>query len=118
MKSLKSLLPILAGAAAGCLNGIFGAGGGMVLVPLLSASRSFTNHQIFASSIVIILPISIISLGFTSHWDLPWQEALPYLLGGTLGGIAAITLGRKIPVHWLHRILGIMILYGGFRYLW
>lgn len=118
MNVLKALSPILAGAAAGSLNGIFGAGGGMLLVPLLAASGKFTQKELFTSSIVIMLPICIISLGSASQWVLPWREASPYLLGGAIGGIASIGIGRKIPLIWLHRCLGLLILYGGFRYLW
>jgi hypothetical protein len=43
--------------------------------------------------------------------------ALPYLAGSTVGGIAAGFLGPRIPVKWLHRLLGIFILWGGIRYL-
>ena len=47
----------------------------------------------------------------------PWQDALPYLFGSAVGGWAAGMWGRKIPVKWLHRGLGILILWGGYRYL-
>ena len=50
--------------------------------------------------------------------ELPWGPSLPYLTGGFLGGIAAGLWGNRIPVLWLHRIFGIMILWGGIRYLW
>lgn len=109
---------ILAGAAAGAVNGLFSAGGGMVLVPLLERSGGFTEREIFSSSLVIILPICLVSLTIGAGGEpLPWKEALPYLLGSVPGGLLAAVLGRKIPVVWLHRLLGAMILYGGIRYL-
>lgn len=117
MQIHKKLFSILSGMAAGGINGIFGAGGGMVLVPMLSASGSFTQQEIFSSSIVIMLPICLISLGITTGGQLPLGSAWPYLLGSIPGGIAASLLDRKIPLLWLHRFLGILILYGGFRYL-
>ncbi len=117
MKIRKALFSILAGGAAGGINGVFGAGGGMVLVPMLSASGAFTQQEVFSSSIVIMLPICLVSLGISTGWDLPWEAAYPYLLGSIPGGIAAALLGRKIPLLWLHRILGALILYGGIRYL-
>ena len=43
--------------------------------------------------------------------------AVAYLFGSAAGGIAAGVWGRHIPVHWLHRSLGILILWGGLRYL-
>lgn len=105
----------LAGIAAGAVNGLFGAGGGMVLVPLLG-SGDFTQEEVFASSIVIIFPMCMISL--IPRTPLPWMQALPFLISGAAGGILAVTLGKRIPVTWLHRVLGVLILYGGVRYLW
>ncbi len=107
------------GAATGIVNGLFGAGGGMLLVPLLRKTGNFDDAEIFPASISIMLPICIVTL-FVYRIDipLPWTAALPYLVGSTFGGIAAGNWGRKIPVIWLHRILGLLILWGGIRYLW
>ena len=105
----------LAGIAAGAVNGLFGAGGGMVLVPLLGKSE-LCEDEIFSSSIVIIFPMCIISL--LPRMPLPWGQAWPFLISGTIGGILAATLGKRIPTKWLHRVLGVLILYGGMRYLW
>ena len=109
---------ILAGTAAGLINGLFGAGGGMVLVPLLSLSSRVKETDVFPISISIILPICLVSLAITAATDsIAWSLALPYLFGSVLGGIAAGKLGKKIPVTWLHRSLGILILWGGIRNL-
>lgn len=108
----------LAGAVAGAVNGIFGAGGGMLLVPLLSFFCRMDEDSIFPASISIILPICVVSL--LSHaWQtaLPWADAVPYLLGSAIGGVIAGSLGGRIPTKWLHRGLGVLILYGGWRYL-
>jgi len=45
-------------------------------------------------------------------------QALPYLIGSLIGGVGAGLWGKRIPVLWLHRILGVLILWGGIRYLW
>lgn len=107
---------ILAGIFAGAVNGLFGAGGGMVLVPLLTLLTELEEQEIFPASVCIILPICLISLLLT-YQPIPWDTALPYLIGSTSGGILAGIFARKIPTLWLHRILGILILWGGVRYL-
>lgn len=110
---------ILAGIAAGALNGIFGGGGGMVLVPLLTLLANLPESTVFPASVCIILPICLTSLGITALTaEIPWRQALPYLIGSAAGGVAAGLWGKKIPVKWLHRGLGILILWGGIRYLW
>lgn len=109
----------ICGGIAGAINGLLGAGGGMILVPLLSRSKELEEEQIFPSSVSIILPLCIVSLSVSAmHGQIPWKEALPYLLGSVPGGLIAGILGRKISVKWLHRALGIIILWGGIRYLW
>ncbi len=108
----------LAGFCAGAVNGLFGAGGGMVLVPLLTAVTPLEETQVFPVSVSVILPICLVSLAATWQPDtLNWATAVPYLLGSAAGGVAAGLLGRKLPVIWLHRLLGLLILWGGFRYL-
>ena len=109
---------ICAGLAAGIVNGLFGAGGGMVLVPLLTHRTDLKEEDIFPASVSIILPICLISLIFTAAGTaLPWDAAAPYLAGSGIGGILAGYLGKYIPTLWLHRILGVLILWGGVRYL-
>lgn len=108
----------LAGFAAGAVAGLFGAGGGMVLVPLLCLLTDISDDAVFPTSVSVILPICLVCLLFRAADELlPWKEALPYLLGSCIGGVLAGTIGKKIPTLWLHRLLGILILWGGVRYL-
>lgn len=109
---------VLAGACAGLVAGLFGAGGGLVLVPLLTLLTDIEEDSLFSSSISIILPICLVSLTVTAvTGEIAWREAVPYLIGSAIGGLLAGLWGKKIPVKWLHRGLGILILWGGFRYL-
>ena len=108
----------LCGAVAGAINGLFGAGGGMILIPALTAWTDTKDDQVFPNSVSIILPICIVSLSVTAaKTGIPFREALPYLLGGIPGGIIACLTDQKIPTKWLHRIFGGLIIWGGIRYL-
>lgn len=114
----KMLLFALAGFCAGAVTGLFGAGGGMILVPLLTLLTDLEEEEIFPTSICIIAPICIVCLvQQAASGPLPWQDALPYLIGSGIGGFLAGKLGHRIPARWLHKTLGIFILWGGIRYL-
>ncbi len=118
MIAKKHLGVLLAGICAGAVNGLFGAGGGMVLVPLLTWLTDLNDDSIFPASVCIILPVCLISLSITFHnsSDL-WKTAFPYLLGSTVGGLLAGVFSKRIPTIWLHRLLGALIIWGGIRYL-
>ena len=106
----------LAGLAAGFVNGFFGAGGGMVLVPLLIWLVRLPDKLAFSSSVCIILPLCIVSLLIYQRQDmLPLRDALPYLLGGAAGGVLSGLWFQKVPAKWLHIALGALILFGGIR---
>ena len=107
---------LLAGALAGIINGFFGAGGGMVLVPLLIRLCRLEDKAAFSSAIAVILPLCAVSIAaYAIHDSLPLRDVLPYLIGGAGGGVLAGLLFRKVPARLLHLILGGVILAGGVR---
>ena len=108
----------LAGAAAGAINGLFGGGGGTVLVPLLNRWGEMKPKQVFATCVAISFPVCAVSAGvyFLGH-HLDWQQALPYLAGGALGGLAGGVTFERVPLTWLRVIFALFLLYGGVRYL-
>lgn len=115
MKRKQLLCSAIAGASAGAVNGLFGAGGGMLLVPLLTSLTDLQDDEIFPASVSIILPICVVSLCFSGAPD--FAAAFPYLIGSVIGGLLAGFFGRNIPTLWLHRLLGALIIWGGVRYL-
>lgn len=118
MQKLKKIGPWLSGAAAGIVNGLFGAGGGMVLLPLLTHTTDLKEHETFASCVCIVLPLSLVSAGvYLLRGGEFGSSSVPYLIGGAIGGVLAGLFLKKLPTKWLHRILGIFILWGGYRLL-
>lgn len=108
----------IAGALGGIANGLFGAGGGLFLVPLFVHWIHLPEKRAFATSVAVILPLSIVSAGFYfMQGSLDFTVAFPYLLGGLLGGFVSGKLFDKVPISLLRRAFGVLILYGGIRAL-
>ncbi len=117
---MKSKLKFaITGLAAGAVNGLFGGAGGMVLVPLLTGFCRLDDKKVFPASVAIIAPICIVSV-LAGVWGtkISFADLSPYLAGSALGGIITCIWGKRISTLWLHRILGVLILWGGLRYLW
>ena len=118
MKKHPKLGLWIAGGASGAVAGLFGAGGGLVLVPLLTLLTDLPEESVFPTSLSVILPVCTVTLLTTAiSGTLPLTQSIPYLIGSSLGGIAAGIWGHRIPTLWLHRALGLLILWGGIRYL-
>lgn len=110
--------PYLSGALAGLVNGLFGAGGGMLLLPVLEKTTDLKEKELFACAVCIILPLSLVSAGvYLLRGGSFAMESVPYLVGGALGGVIAGLALKKVSALWLHRLLGVFILWGGIRLL-
>lgn len=108
----------VSGALAGAANGLFGAGGGMILVPLLLRWVKVEEKAAFACSIAVILPLCLVSAAvYWARGALDLAQALPYLLGGLLGGFLGGRLFRRVPAMLLRRAFALFLLYGGVRNL-
>lgn len=108
----------LTGTLGGLVNGLFGGGGGMVVVPLLTRWCGVEEKKAFATCVAVIFPFCLLSAAiylFRTDFDL--LTALPYLMGGLAGGFVGGKLMDRVSVVWLRRIFAAFLLYGGVRYL-
>lgn len=107
---------LLAGALAGVVNGFFGGAGGVVLVVLLGWWSGLEQKQIFATTVGVMLVLSIISvLVYHGRAELTWQQLWPYLLGGAAGGIAGGLWLKKLRAPWLQKAFALLVLLAGLK---
>lgn len=107
------------GLAAGLINGLFGSGGGTIVVPSLVFLLGVNDYKAHATAISIILPLSIIStiIYFTND-SIPFNVAIPVTLGGVIGSYIGAKLLNKIPINILRKIFGSVIIYTAIRMIW
>lgn len=107
----------LSGFVAGILNGLLGAGGGMVIVPMLEKS-GLKPARAHATSIAVIVPLCILSAAlYLINGSLSFKDALPFLPAGFIGAFAGAKLLSHIPDALLRRIFGLFMLYAAWRLL-
>ncbi len=87
----------LIGAAAGILAGMFGVGGGMVIVPALTAVMGMTQRRAAATSLAAII---VTSAAGALSYGLAGEVCLPAMLCVSCGAICGTQIGT-----WLLRIL-------------
>ncbi len=114
-EKLRSLSAV---SFAGIINGLFGGGGGMVLLPLLSREKELAGHALFVNALAVMLPLSVVNLGVTAISEpLPLAEALPYLLGGAAGAAVGSRFFHRVSTVFLRRLFAAFLFYAGVKYL-
>lgn len=105
------------GFAAGMLNGLLGAGGGMVVVPLLSA-LGCTGKKSHATALAVIVPLSAVSAAlYLWQRRFTFADALPWLPGSLVGAWLGSRLMPRLATGWLKLIFGGLMLWGALRLL-
>ena len=112
---------LAAGMAAGSLSGMFGIGGGIVLVPMLGALLGLDQHQAQGVALATMLPplglpavLHYRRAGHRIRWSL-----VGYLLLGFLGGVAGgALLANAIPDRPLRWGFVAFLLLMALRVLW
>ena len=106
----------LIGLICGLVNGMFGSGGGTVVVPMMEKMLHFSPMQSHPTTILIVLIISLSSSIFyvlKGYFDLGLWFYVS--LGGVAGGVVGAKILSKIPKKWLKITFGAVILFGAYK---
>lgn len=115
----KKLKLLVIGLLAGLINGIFGSGGGTIIVPALVFLMGVNDYKAHATAISIILPLSVIStIIYFANNSIPMKTAIPVTIGGVVGSFLGAKLLNKIPINILRKIFGSAIIYTAIRMIW
>lgn len=115
-KKRRLLLCAAGGIFAGFLNGLFGSGGGTIIVPFLEGFLKVDPKKSHATAILIILGFTLVSLlfyGFSGKLDFPL--AFKVSLGGVIGGFLGAKLLGKLTFSAIHKIFGIFMMIAAAR---
>ena len=112
------LFAILTGASAGVINGLFGGGGGMVVVPMLSNLLKYQSKKAHATAILIILPLSLVSgVLYFLFGSFDVAVGIPVIIGAVIGGGVGAFLLSKLSAKWVVYIFCIIMAIAGGKML-
>ncbi|KUF08280.1 sulfite exporter TauE/SafE family protein [Leucobacter sp. G161] len=109
------LVLALLGALTGMLSGLFGIGGGVVLVPLLTIFLGYQQRLAAGTSVAAILPAAIVGgIGYGIQGNVDWIAALLLAIGIVVGAQIGSYLLAKVPtaaLRWLFMVflLGVVV---------
>lgn len=107
---------LLIGTAAGLMSGLMGVGGGIVMIPLMTAFLGLSQHKAHGTSLAVIVFTAIagaLSYGWQGHTDL--FIAAELAAGSIVGArIGALTMNR-IPARELRMLFGVFLVFVGVR---
>ena len=101
---------IITGLVAGIISGLFAAGGGMIVVPVLIHLFKLEDSKARATSVFAILPMVIASgIFYYKNNYVDWNLGIKCAIGGIIGGVIGAKLLKKMSGKTL-RILFIVFL--------
>ena len=92
------------GGAAGLLSGLFGVGGGILIVPGLALLLGMDQHRAHGTSLAAILPIALSGVaGYAMEGAVDWPAAGLLSIGAVAGAVIGTGLLPRIPRRALRR---------------
>ncbi len=119
-------LLIFIGLSAGFLSGVFGIGGGVVIVPALIYLAGFRQHLATGTSLAVLLPpVGIAAvIEYYRHGNVNLYAALVIAFTVTIGAFGGAVLANRLAGPYLRLafgifvvVLGVSLILGAFRRL-
>ncbi len=107
---------VAAGVAGGLLSGLFGVGGGIVMVPIFVFWLGLDTKRAITTSLVAIIPIAVFgAAGYAVGGAVAWLIGLAVGIGSIAGGQIGARLLPWVPVPGLQVAFALLLGYSAFR---
>jgi len=115
-----TLLLILIGLTAGTASGLFGIGGGVLIIPALVYVLGFSQQRATGTSLaVLLLPVGLLAcIEYYRHGNMDIKAALWVALGLVLGAWFGARLAHRLGEAWLKPAFGGLLIVLGIYIIW
>lgn len=115
---MSYLIPALVGAAAGFIGGLFGVGGGVVMVPAMVFLLKLDQKIAVGTSMAVVIVTAISATAkHASAGNVDWKVALPFMPMAIIGGYFGALAVQGVSSQDLKRMFGGFLVLVGLRML-
>jgi uncharacterized membrane protein YfcA len=109
------LVLLLIGLASGIVSGLFGIGGGVIIVPALVYLAGFSQHMAIGTSLAILLPpVGLAAvIEYYRHGNVDLKVALIVAAGLFTGAWASAYFANKVSGPYLRLAFGVFVIFVG-----
>lgn len=112
---MKKFYLYISAIFAGLINGLLGAGGGMIIVPAL-LNYKLDRKQVHANSVCIIFCMCVLStIIYINSNNVAFQDTIPYLIWGVIGSVAGSLLLDRMNPNILKKMFGLFSMWAAYR---
>jgi uncharacterized membrane protein YfcA len=113
------LIGLLIGAVVGTLSGLFGIGGGIVIVPMLIFFLKFAPSKAIGTSLAaMLLPVGILAvMKYSKAGEVDFKIATAMAFGIFAMAYVGAQIGLSVGSTWVSRGFGVLLLAVGFKCL-
>jgi hypothetical protein len=95
----------------GFASGMFGIGGGVLLVPLLGLLFAFSQHRAQGTSLIALIPPTgvLALIAYAKAGFVDWKVGLLLIPGVVLGGIAGSKIAERLQPRRMRQIFALVL---------
>ena len=110
-RPLRLFLILIVASFVGVASGLFGVGGGVLLVPLLVLLFGFQQHTAQGTSLIaLVAPVSLLAfLNYAQAHEVNWTVGLLTMPGIFVGGLLGGKLAHKISPRRMRQAFAIFL---------
>jgi uncharacterized membrane protein YfcA len=112
MDWVQALQLLLVGVAAGVASGLFGIGGGLIMIPIFTVFMRMNPHRASATSLaIVVLPIALPAVwNYHKAGEVDWQVVIWVALGFVVSNIFGSKLNMSLDDQLLRRLFAVFLL--------
>ena len=111
---------LLAGVVGGIGSGLFGIGGGIVLIPIFGLVLAFDQHKAQGTSLVALIPPTglLAVIAYAKAGYVSWLTGVLLIPGLFIGGIVGAKIAKRIEPRRMRQVFAVLMFLLGAWQTW